>query len=757
MNLASISASLDSMAKQAQEFAANAPSLDLNSFVSSQPRGLYNFISEIRNAKSKEDERSRVDKELANIRQKFANSANLTSRDKKKYVWKMCYMYMLGYDIDFGHLEFISLLSSSKFQEKAVGYMAFSLMLRPGDELMTLVVNSMRNDLIGQLIHGQTLALAAVSNIGGNDLAEALAGDVQRLILGTMETKQYNNVAVSAEEEVRNKSLVCKKAVLCLLRLYRTNPDCLQADDWMKRLARLLEDRDLGVVTSVMSLLLGLASSNPPFFEPLVPYVISILNRLVVTRSCSADYLYYRTPCPWLQVKCLRLLQYYKMPAEKTQAELLNEVLGNILIKTEVSESQNKSNADHSVLFEAINLVINYASDAASYLKDQVCTLLGRFIAVKDPNIRYLGLDAMTRMAKLDGAEVVQMHQSTVLESLKDIDISVRKRALNLLYVLTDRSNAVIIVSDLLTHLAEADSAMKEDIVVKIAILAEKFATDLHWYVNTMVQVLQVAGDFVAEAVWYRVVQIVINNSSIHEYAAEKMLATIERKHTHDNVVALAAYLLGEIGVNICEHPGMSGYDQFIALNQHMATASLKVQCILLTTYMKLLNLYPEQTADQINEVFTRYATSCHLELQQRACEYQALPGISADTMEAVLNPMPPFEIDGKESSLLSLSVGSSHTSGANADKAAVSSSTTAHGDGEGTKPVKEVAAVQKVNFNCSIPLLFYSHINVIVFSIVFVVSSLRLLLLWWTFSLWMMTSLPLLPLPRILPPVQLP
>lgn len=225
-----------------------------------------------------------------------------------------------------------------------------------------------------------------------------------------------------------------------------------------------------------------------------------------------------------------------------------------------------------------------------------MCSLLGRFIAVKDPNIRYLGLDAMTRMAKLDGSEAVQMHQSTVLESLKDTDISVRKRALNLVYVLTDRSNAQTIVADLLSHLAEADSAMKEDIVVKIAILAEKFATDLRWYVNTMVQVILVAGDFVAEAVWYRVVQIVINNPTIHEYAAEKMLLTVESKYAHDSIVAVAAYLLGEIGVNICEHTGMSGYDQFIALHQHMPTASLKVTIIIIL----LLFFPPLKTSDTI-------------------------------------------------------------------------------------------------------------------------------------------------------------
>mgnify|MGYP003388607063 CR=1 FL=1 len=60
-----------------------------------QPRGLHNFIAEIRNCNSKDEERMRVDKELANIRSKFAASG-LSSYQKKKYVWKMCYIYMLG-------------------------------------------------------------------------------------------------------------------------------------------------------------------------------------------------------------------------------------------------------------------------------------------------------------------------------------------------------------------------------------------------------------------------------------------------------------------------------------------------------------------------------------------------------------------------------------------------------------------------------------------------------------------------------------
>jgi AP-2 complex subunit alpha len=61
-----------------------------------------------------------VDKELANIRTRFKNQRGLTPYEKKKYVWKMLYIYMLGYDVDFGHMETVALISAPKYAEKQV-------------------------------------------------------------------------------------------------------------------------------------------------------------------------------------------------------------------------------------------------------------------------------------------------------------------------------------------------------------------------------------------------------------------------------------------------------------------------------------------------------------------------------------------------------------------------------------------------------------------------------------------------------------
>jgi len=44
----------------------------------------------------------------------------LDGYQKKKYVCKLLFIFLLGHDIDFGHLEAVNLLSSNKYTEKQI-------------------------------------------------------------------------------------------------------------------------------------------------------------------------------------------------------------------------------------------------------------------------------------------------------------------------------------------------------------------------------------------------------------------------------------------------------------------------------------------------------------------------------------------------------------------------------------------------------------------------------------------------------------
>jgi len=145
-------------------------------------RGLVSFIADLRNARARELEEKRINKELANIRQKF-KGGSLSGYDKKKYVCKLLYIYILGWNVDFGHLEAVNLISANKYSEKQIGYLAVTLFLHEQHELLHLVVNSIRKDLNDNNELYNCLALHAIANVGGKEMGEALAADVHRLLI----------------------------------------------------------------------------------------------------------------------------------------------------------------------------------------------------------------------------------------------------------------------------------------------------------------------------------------------------------------------------------------------------------------------------------------------------------------------------------------------------------------------------------------------------------------------------------------------
>eukprot|EP01027_Heterolobosea_sp_BB2_P019911 GEZU01028060.1.p1 GENE.GEZU01028060.1~~GEZU01028060.1.p1 ORF type:complete len:1005 (-),score=379.00 GEZU01028060.1:294-3308(-) len=606
-------------------------------------KGLSVFISDIRKATSKEEEQKRVDKELAKIRQKFKNSSNLKGYDRKKYVTKLLYMHMLGYEIDFGHMEAVNLLSSDKYSEKHLGYLACTLLLNENHELLTLITNSIKQDLVNKNVENfQCLALCAIANVGGKDFAEALAQDVQKIL-------------VAGE----TKSLVRKKAALCLLRLYRKYPEILPPDTWSERVINLLSGRDLGVITSVMALLLELVASSPADYEKAIPKVVRLLTKLVINREYTNDYIYYGIPTPWLQIKLLRLLQFYPPPEAELMTQItavLNRIInGAERIRTmDKTKSVSRNNAVHSVLFEALKLAIHYDNDRE--LLNTAANILGRFLSDRDTNLRYLSLDTMSRLALTtgDAIEHIKKHQDTILFALKDPDISIRKRALDLLYSMCDKSNASQIVGELLSYLAVADFAIREELVLKIAILAEKFASDLTWYVDVVLNLITQAGDFVSDDIWYRVVQIVTNSDeSLQRYAADTVLKAVSSPAAHENCVKVAGYILGEFGHLIADVDVTGPAVQFNALRTKFDVSTSPTRALLLSTFIKFYNMYEDpEVRSKIIDVFKSYRSYIDAEIQQRANEYYALAGTADESLlAAVLEAMPNFP--ERESNLL--------------------------------------------------------------------------------------------------------
>ncbi|VDM97500.1 unnamed protein product [Thelazia callipaeda] len=617
-------------------------------------RGLAVFISDIRNCKSKEAELKRINRELANIRSKFKGDKMIDGYQKKKYVCKLLFIFLLGNDIDFGHMEATNLLSSNKYTEKQIGYLFISVLINNNSDLIKLIIQSIKNDLQSRNPVHVNLALQCISNIGSRDMAEAFAQDLPKLL-------------VSGD----TIDFVKQSAALCLLKLFRSCPDILPPSEYSSRIVHLLNDQHLGVVTSAASLIEALSKKWPDEYRGCISLAISRLSRIVTAGYTDLqDYTYYFVPAPWLCVKLLRLLQNYPPPEDPSNKSRLMECLEGILNKAMDAPKSKKvqhSNAKNAVLFESIALIIHM--DTEPSLLVRACNQLGTFLSHRETNLRlvvrifticdidfrYLALESMCLLATSEFShEAVKKHQETIINSLKtERDVSVRQRAVDLLYAMCDRSNAAKIVFEMLSYLETADYSIREEMVLKVAILAEKYATDYTWYVDVILKLIRIAGDYVSEEVWYRVIQIVVNREDVQGYAAKTVFEALQKPACHENMVKVGGYILGEFGNLIAGDVRSGPQVQFELLHSKYHLCSIATRSLLLSTYVKFCNLFPE-IKGLIQEVFCmdHNLRNPDAELQQRAVEYLHLSRLaSPDVLATILEEMPPFS--EKESSLL--------------------------------------------------------------------------------------------------------
>lgn len=120
-------------------------------------------------------------------------------------------------------------------------------------------------------------------------------------------------------------------------------------------------------------------------------------------------------------------------------------------------------------------------------------------------------------------------------------------------------------------------------------------------------------------------------------------------------MVKVAGYILGEFGNLIAGDQRSSPSIQFHLLHSKYHLCSPSTRALLLTTYVKFINLFPE-IKHEIHSILRsdNNIRSADAELQQRTVEYLALTSIaSSDVLATVLEEMPPFP--ERESSILAI------------------------------------------------------------------------------------------------------
>ena len=149
------------------------------------------------------------------------------------------------------------------------------------------------------------------------------------------------------------------------------------------------------------------------------------------------------------------------------------------------SNTDQGKNAGNAILYECVQTIMGIESIGS--LRVLAINILGRFLGNKDNNIRYVALNTLSKVVAVDTA-AVQRHRATIVECVKDSDVSIRRRALELVYGLVNESNITALAKELLEYLLVADVEFKADLTHKICTLVQRYAPEKRWHVDTLIE-----------------------------------------------------------------------------------------------------------------------------------------------------------------------------------------------------------------------------------------------------------------------------
>ena len=154
-------------------------------------KNLSDLVRGIRN--NKEDEAKYIATCLEEIKTELRQQNTAV---KANAVAKLTYLQMIGYDISWAGFNVIEVMSSSKFTEKRIGYLAAVQSFHPETEVLMLTTNMIRKDLNSPNMYDAGIALSSLACFMSPDLARDLSGDIMTMLTST---KPYLRKKVSTK------------------------------------------------------------------------------------------------------------------------------------------------------------------------------------------------------------------------------------------------------------------------------------------------------------------------------------------------------------------------------------------------------------------------------------------------------------------------------------------------------------------------------------------------------------------------------
>jgi AP-4 complex subunit epsilon-1 len=435
----------------------------------------FELLKAIGESKSKQEEDRIILKEIQCLKSKLEPpppgvTPPLQSKKRaKEFLVRLLYVEMLGHDASFGYIKAVEMAASASLYHKRTGYLVCSACLSPEHEFRFMLVNQMQRDMQSANFLEIAGGLQAATALITADMVPAVSGEVSKLLAHDNET-------------------VRKKVIIALHRFHQLSPDVVTEDELFEKVRKVLCDRDPAVMGSCLNVIESMSVKDPTKFKDLIPSLVSILKQIGEHRL-PTDFDYHRVPAPWMQIRLVRILSLLGQ-ADAQASSGMYEILLDTMKKADVG-----INAGYAIVYECIKCITKIYPNTK--LLDAAADAISRFIDSRSHNLKYLGVTGLAMIVETHPQYAAQ-HQMSVMDCLEDSDETLQRKTLDLLYRMTNPVNVEFITDKLLDFLrGTTDLFLKQQLTTRVCSVAERYAPNNAWYINTITMLFEVSGDMV--------------------------------------------------------------------------------------------------------------------------------------------------------------------------------------------------------------------------------------------------------------------
>ena len=565
------------------------------------------LIKKVRACRTAEEERSVINKESAEIRNlsKDPNAPN-----KARNLCKAIYMQMMGYQTSFMQMSCINLLASSDFTEKRIAYSALPLVIDSTSQVLLLATSTIKKDLQNRdNPEIQALALNAVGDVCTPDMCREISMEVANIIQNTEDSNVKKRAACAAVVIIKN----CPEMI----------------DSYIDKIPLLLEDRTHSVCLSGIYLVIEMINVKPTIIEKIKKYHSMFIKyeKALLSVSYSPEFDVNGITDPFLQAKILEIMQF----TAKDDKELIDELADLFVSVQSITESSKQTG--YALQYEIIKTINNL--NASSGMKSLSNNILGKFLSSNDYNLKYIALNTLKDVARKDLASV-QKHRAVILEFLKDNDISLQKRALDLIYLIINKNNLKKITKECLIFLPKADDEIKFELTKKLQDSIVKYSLSYKWEIDSLIKMVINSKGKIYEDVLSQIINAIISVKDLYTYSAHKAFLALKMKRNENNpaLVKLCIYIIGELCTYLINNTTLNCKNETITVNEndvlnlfkeiglkHNNLGNETVIEYLLNALVKLFIRFPDKR-NEIEAIIKTYRRSYFSEVQSRALEY---------------------------------------------------------------------------------------------------------------------------------------